>query len=571
MKKILIPLLFLGVSGILVAQNDTLKGLTDKTSTETTNYLNALKFFLNGDTETAKYILINIISVNPKQDAASFELARIYLLEGNYIEAIKYGESAANLQPNNFYYQKLLLEIYQAAGEADKAIELIKNIIQKWPDKISMLYQYKKALVDNKRYKEAVQVVDFLIAKDPTNEDLVLEKFNLLRYLGNDKKAEKVLNDFIEATPCPQKSPLFLSNYYFDNKQDKKALKVLESLLLCDSLNDIANLTMAEYYHKKGKRKETFNYLKNAFKNPDIAVSSKMNYIINFYPIENSKEDPELNQQLITLVQIIAHTHPSDPDAQRICGDVLYIEKQFEKASEYYEKLLALGMYQYQSVENLMLCYYNLNKTKDLNRIARRAMSEYKFMPLPHYFMGIYYFTEKQHELAIHELEMAVNYGTDMPELLKACYTALGDLYGYVKNYDRSYDYYEKVLQMDSLNALVLNNYAYSLAERNLLLDKALEMSRKSLRIDDQQASFLDTYGWILFRLGQYQEALEYIGKALKLNTTEDAVLCEHYGDVLYKLGMINEAREYWQKAALIGKGSEKLLKKIETGDYYED
>jgi Tfp pilus assembly protein PilF len=154
---------------------------------------------------------------------------------------------------------------------------------------------------------------------------------------------------------------------------------------------------------------------------------------------------------------------------------------------------------------------------------------------------------------------------------MKSAYASLGDLYGYIKDYDRSYEYYEKVITMDSLNALVLNNYAYSLAERNINLEKALKMSKKSLEIEEEQSSFLDTYGWVLFRLGRYEEALGYIERAIKTRASEDAILYEHYGDVLYKAGRKTEALEYWKKANSIGQGSSFLLKKIETGDYYDE
>ncbi|MEJ5302657.1 MAG: tetratricopeptide repeat protein [Bacteroidales bacterium] len=571
MKKIPILLFLIFTYGNLFSQTDTIKNQFDKNAAETSNYLNGLKFLLNGDTETAKFIFIDILSTNPRHDAAAFELARIYFMENNFIEASKYAEIAAGINPMNFYYQKLRLDIYQSAGDIDKSIALIKEIITLWPDKISMLHQYKKALIDSKRYKDALQVIDILISKNPSDEELVIEKFNVLRYLGNFKDAEKTLANFISTQPCNQKASLFLSNYYFDRNQDKKALKELESILACDSLDDIANLTLAEYYHKKGKRQETYKYLRKAFANPEVPVSSKMNYIVNLYPLENSQNDAELNRQLVDLVQIVAATHPGDPDAQRICGDVLYIETQFEKAAIFYEKLISLGSYQYQSVENLMICYYNLKREKDLYQLAKKASNEFPFQPLPHYFAGLGYFIDKNYELAIAEMEKTVKYGEESPELMKSAYASLGDLYGYIKDYDRSYEYYEKVITMDSLNALVLNNYAYSLAERNINLEKALKMSKKSLEIEEEQSSFLDTYGWVLFRLGRYEEALGYIERAIKTRASEDAILYEHYGDVLYKAGRKTEALEYWKKANSIGQGSSFLLKKIETGDYYDE
>lgn len=571
MKKSVIIWVLLLITSTIAAQIDSLKSSFDQKAAETSNYLNALKLFLNGDTENAKFIFLEILSTNPANDAAAFELARIYFMEGNYAEAANYAANAVEINPSNYYYQKLLLDIYQSVGETEKVTAVIKEIVRRWPDKISVLHQYKKALIDSQRYKEALNVINILIDKDNTDEDLYLEKFNILKFLGYAKDAEKTLATYVSRHPCNQKASLFLSNYYFEKNEDKKGIKTLEGVLSCDSLNDIANLTLAEYYHKKGKRQQMFNYLRKAFANPSIPVSSKMNYIINLYPVDNPKNDAVLDNQLISLVEIIASTHPTDPDAQRICGDIFYIEQNYEKSASYYERLLDLGNYPYQSIENLIFCYINLNRNDDLNRIARKATNEFPYQPLPHYFSGMVYFAEEDYASAITELEIAAQLGADIPELVKPVYTALGDLYGYSKDYDKSYAYYNKVLAMDSLNALVLNNYAYSLAERKKDLDKALKMSKKSLELDGSQSSYLDTYGWILFRLGRYQEALTYIEKALKLRESPDPVLLEHFGDVLYHLGREQEAWDTWKEAAKTGKGSDFLPRKVETGEYYEE
>ncbi|MGC8865060.1 MAG: tetratricopeptide repeat protein [Bacteroidales bacterium] len=571
MKKTICFWIFILFTSALSAQTDTLKTTFDLKAAETSNYLNALKFLLNGDTENAKFILLDILSANPTNDAAAFELARIYFMEGNYTEAVQYASKAIESNPSNFYYHKLLLDIYQSVVEPEKETAVIKEIVQRWPDKISILHQYKKALLDSKRFKEALNVIDILIEKDNTDEDLYLEKFNVLKYLGNKKEAEKSLANFISRYPCNQKASLFLSNFYFEQKDDKKGIKALEGILNCDSLNDIANLTLAEYYHKKGKRQLTYLYLRKAFANPAVSVSSKMNYIVNLYPVDNMKSDPLLESQLKNLVEIVANTHPGDPDAQRIGGDVFFIDKVYDKAATFYERLLKLGNYPYQSVENLMFCYINLNYNEALNRIARKAADEFPYQPLPHYFCGMSYFADSNYSSAIAELEKAAQYGSNIPELQKPVYTALGDLYGYLKDYDQSYMYYEKVLSIDSLNALVLNNYAYSLAERKINLDKALKMSEMSLKIDSVQSSYLDTYGWVLFRLGRYQEALNYIKKALQHRESPDPVLLEHLGDVLYHLGRKQDAWDYWKEAAQLGKGTHFLLRKVETGEYYEE
>jgi tetratricopeptide (TPR) repeat protein len=120
-------------------------------------------------------------------------------------------------------------------------------------------------------------------------------------------------------------------------------------------------------------------------------------------------------------------------------------------------------------------------------------------------------------------------------------------------------------LSIDSTNALVLNNYAYALAERGTELDKALKMVTKALEIDSTNSSYLDTKGWVHYKLGEYDKAKDYIEQSLEANP-DNAEVADHLGDVYYKLGDKAKAIEYWQKAYEIDPEREGLKEKIDEG-----
>jgi tetratricopeptide (TPR) repeat protein len=95
-------------------------------------------------------------------------------------------------------------------------------------------------------------------------------------------------------------------------------------------------------------------------------------------------------------------------------------------------------------------------------------------------------------------------------------------------------------------------------------------MSLKSNQLMPGQSSFQDTYAWILYQLGNYEEALEWINKALNSTSGAGGVLLEHKGDILYQLGNEEEAVEFWKKANEAGGASEFLPKKIADKKLYE-
>jgi Tfp pilus assembly protein PilF len=107
---------------------------------------------------------------------------------------------------------------------------------------------------------------------------------------------------------------------------------------------------------------------------------------------------------------------------------------------------------------------------------------------------------------------------------------------------------YERVLQLDPSNALVSNNYAYSLSERNVHLDRAEIMIENALKAEPKNPSYLDTMGWILFQRGKYAPALEYVRQAIEHGDVS-ATIYEHLGDIYGKLGQKENALEAWREA----------------------
>ncbi|TNF29602.1 MAG: tetratricopeptide repeat protein, partial [Bacteroidetes bacterium] len=141
--------------------------------------------------------------------------------------------------------------------------------------------------------------------------------------------------------------------------------------------------------------------------------------------------------------------------------------------------------------------------------------------------------------------------------------SVLADAYNNQKLYEESDDAFERALKKDPVNALILNNYAYFLSLRAEKLDKAEEMSRRSNVLQSRQPSYQDTYAWILYQQSKYEEALEWILKAMENGGSKSGVIVEHYGDILYKLGETEKAMEQWKNALQLDDHSEELSEKV--------
>ena len=142
----------------------------------------------------------------------------------------------------------------------------------------------------------------------------------------------------------------------------------------------------------------------------------------------------------------------------------------------------------------------------------------------------------------------------------------LGLIYNNLEKMEESDSLYEKALRIDSTNALINNNYAYSLSERGLQLERSLKMIEIAMNSDSSNSSYLDTYGWIFFKLEEFDKAYYYIKKAIDVGGDDNAVLLEHLGDVLFMQGKKDEALEIWKEAFELDSSNETLKQKIETG-----
>jgi tetratricopeptide (TPR) repeat protein len=138
-------------------------------------------------------------------------------------------------------------------------------------------------------------------------------------------------------------------------------------------------------------------------------------------------------------------------------------------------------------------------------------------------------------------------------------------IYQLMKDYPKSDSLFEILLKKSPNNALICNNYAYSLAERGENLTLAHKLIQIAIEKSPNNSSFLDTYGWVKFKMGDFDIALKYALDALKFSDSANAEIYEHIGDIYKAKGDIDEAVYYWNSAIKLKPTNiSDILKKIE-------
>jgi len=533
----------------------------------TNQLVDAKKEALIGNVKGALEMFRRYVNRYPLDPVGCFELARLEASQKNIDEAIRLAREATQLDPDNTWYSLFLAELYQSTTHPQDAIAIYEKVAAKYPENLDYLYQLAALYLQIEKYPDAIKIYDQIEEKAGVSEEITIQKEKIYLHLNDLKGAERELQKLITAYPDESRYHSILAEFYMSNNMPEKALEVYKKIAVIDPDNAYIHMSMADYYRKTGNKDKAFEELKLGFGNPNLDVDTKVSILLSFYTVNQIYND--LKDQAFTLSKILIETHPKDPKVFSIYGDLLLQDKKFPEARETFIRALTLDSTRYVIWEQVLRLDLQQGDFEHLISCGKRAMELFPEQPLPFLFTGLATLQLKQNEEALKIFNTGLKLVVNNDELLAQFYMYQGDALHALKKENEAFDAFENSLKLNYDNAYVLNNYAYYLSLKGVELDKAAKMAKKAVSLDPESASFQDTYGWVLFMQGKYDEASEWILKAVNNKEGASAEVLEHYGDVLYKLNDPMLALEYWQKAKQKGKASDLLEKKIADKKYY--
>jgi len=539
-------------------------------SDEVTNlFIDATTAKLSGETVKAIGLYESCLKKNPKHSASMYELAQLYFGTDDYSTAARYAEQASELEPENKWYRLLLVEIYGKAGKKKELLETCENLVKKYPGNVDYLYELANAYLINNDGSNAIKTYDKVEELLGVTEEISLQKQRIYLIQKKNDKAAEELEKLIKEFPDQETRYLSMiaEMYMQEGKPDEAAL-YYQQILAKDPQNPYIHITLSDYYRQKGDKKRSFDELKLGFANPALDIDTKIRVLLSFFA--GNEVYTENKADIFELAQILVKTHPNDPKAHSMYGDFLLDDKRYNEARDEFRRVISVDSSRYAVWESLLNAEIQLSDYQALESESSRAIELFPLLPVPYLFKGVALLEKKQNEEAVNNFNTGLKLVSGNNMLVVQFYTYLGDTYHRMKNYRLSDESYEKALKLDPENSYVLNNYAYYLSLRNENLEKAEIMASKSVKLDAGNAANMDTFGWVLYKLGKYNEALTWVEKAVAATPSPDTDLLEHLGDIYFKLGNTDKAVLYWQDALKVGKGSEFLEKKIKERKLYE-
>ena len=543
--------------------------LTEQIKLDNTSlFIDGCKEKILGNYSKASTHFLSCVKVDPSNAAAYYELAGIYYVQKKDKDALAFIEKAVQINDTNEWYQQMYAEILLANNKFKEATNVYEKLAKTHTDNIEYYFDWAMACLYAGKYSDAIDVYNIIEQKEGVSEEISIQKEKIYLNIKNFSKAVDELIKLKNEFPSEIKYYNFLAELYIIGNKTDEAFEVYQEILKINPDNANVHLSLSDYYRIKGEKEKSFDELKLAFSNHNLDIDTKIKILLSYYTLTENSD--VLKEQAYLLINLMIESNYDDAKTYSIYGDFLYRDKKYKEAKDQYLKVIAIDSSKYVIWEQLLFIEADMNDNIALESESKRAISLFPEQANLYLFNGVANYMLKNYNEAISSLKNGAELVVYNDELLKRFYTYLGDSYYANNNYKDAFLNYDKVIKIDPLNDYVLNNYSYYLSILGEDLDKAEKMAKKAVEINPKSSSYLDTYGWVLYKEKKYSDAENYIQQALENGGANNPVIIEHLGDVLFKLGQTEKALEKWIEAKENGAGSEFLDKKIKDKILYE-
>lgn len=404
------------------------------------------------------------------------------------------------------------LELYHK-GDTAKAGELLKQACALDPENDAVYYYLGYMAVDANDAAGAVSNFSKAYELDSTNVWYALRLASIYAAVGKTEQAERMYDALRQKRPADPNVLSALSDIYMRERRFEQADSVLARMEILLGPSEYTIMSRIEMSRQKGQFGEFFNRLNDLFAMDGMPGAAKKDMLDKLI----KGGDPRFNYVHIKdyerLVKTCLESTPKDTAILHYAGGF----------------------------------YYSLDRDSVLDSLSRTNPDDSYLATLLMYVQ----FRNGGYEEALQSCNRILEMPDSDENSRLGALTTRADCYHSLGRLDESFREYDRILKKHPDNVLLLNNYAYylSLAGRNL--SKAARMSRKAIDAEPENAVYLDTYAWILFKQKKYTQAKTCFKKAMLYGGKNQPEILRHYAALLGVLGEKALAEGYLQQAAL--------------------
>ena len=523
-------------------------------------YLEGLQGYHQANYAYAQECFDRLLKKNPQHDAALYYMANIKYSSGQHEDALQYMQAAAQADTTNYWYQLQVAQLHMMNQQTGLALKVYEELLARYPKKSDLYYDLANLYLNQRDTEKALTVLDEIEKFGGVSEATGFYRFSILMMQGNRTEAQPLLEELAQSYPSPRILTI-LGDLYAESGLDTLAMANYNAAISEDPSYIPAIFGQAEVYRMREQYGTYFEKMNLFMEDDYVDASLKVDYMEQL--LQNRAFAATFLKQVDTLFTKLYLCHQADTAvAYRYAGFLIQagqetraVETLRENAQRYIGDTVA--WFQYLSINQFFQHWEMLYvESKEALRLFPKQP---QFMTMA----GIGAWQSDKIAEAISIFESIIPIAKRDKAVLTQTWSMLGDLYHAGGKPDKSFQAYERSLQLNPDQPGTLNNYAYFLALAGKKLQKAYEMSKRSIDAEPQNATYLDTFGWILYLLDRPQEAKAIFRQVWMYGKDLSAEVIDHYAEVLFALKEYDMAFMYWEQARLKGKNPE-LEKKIE-------
>ena len=503
-----------------------------------------------GNHDAAFDLLTHCVEIDSTRSEAFFYLARYYDYLKNKEKALAYSEKAAQLEPDNETYLETLANNYISRRQYDKAIDAMERLYGMNSEREDVLSLLVQLYEQQQNFEGAIQTLTRLETKEGKSERLSMAKSELYTRKGDKKAAINEMKHLADQYPNDQNYRCLYGTTLYMNGQQKKALAIYADVLKKEPDNRGAQMAMLSHYNETNDSVQAHIWLERMLMNKNSTTQDRVMLLRQV--IGESEQNDGDSTQVLHLFRRVLDTPLADADLALFCATYMNLKKMpSDSISPVLEQALTLEPT--NAAARLQLVSYAW-AAEDRDRVIALCQDARQYNPDEmafYYYQGIAYYQKDQLDQALNAFQNGIGVITAQsdPAIVSDFYAVMGDILHQKGQSREAFIAYDSCLVWKEDNIGCLNNYAYYLSELGEQLDKAEQMSYRTIKAEPKNATYLDTYAWILFMQKRYSEAKIYIDQTLQYDNDSSSVLLEHAGDIYYQAGDTVQALSYWQQA----------------------
>lgn len=536
-------------------------------------YYEGVRQQVDGNYAAAYDLFRHCLGINPNAAEAYFMLSSYEEVLHGDSAALVYVKKASELSPGNNAYLERLATGYLMTSDVDEAVKAYEKLAANSPERADVLNILVQLYGQQKDYDRMLDVLQRMEALEGDSEDLTLAKMRAYSLQGKKQEEFEALKAMSDKHPNDLNYRVMTGNWLLQNGKPDEAYAEYLGVLAVDPENLMAKMSMIDYYRTSGQPLRADSLQEALLVNPKTPVENKVS-LMRQVVADSEDTGGDSTEVLNIFGKILSQPQETSDIAEMYAAYMTLKRMPQDTISKALENVLAISPDNSAARFQLLQIVWS---EQDYDRVVELSRQGLDYNPdemVFYYFLGLAYIQKDDDDSALDVFRRGVSQIDDQssPALVSDFYSIMGDIL-HDKGYaDEAYAAYDSCLQWKDDNLGCLNNYAYYLSVEGKQLEKAAQMSYRTVQAEPDNSTFLDTYAWILFRQKKYADALQYIDMAVDNDTTGSAVIIEHAGDIHAVNGDIEGALKYWNEALEAGSANGKAIRrKIKEKKYVED